>query len=220
VPLAYPEFEYVGSAPRILLALAFVVAGVSGIAPFIAESRLDPDPMNVMALAPVKSLSSVTIATLAGTTDTQSAEATFVLKPLTPTEANPTCQENTTEHLGGDCTQGKVHKPRSVPAANEQRAIAVVAITHSEEPAFLPSGSANPVASTPDGHDKSAKPVDTERANDAAPASAVVGSPMPPTSAKNVRPRSSYVQRHVRNAYSPSRRYGYYNYQSGYARVW
>jgi len=272
VRLAYPEFENVGSAPRKLLALAFVVAGVSGIAPFIAESRLDPDSMNAMALAPVKS--SVTSAMPAATTETQAAETTL-LKPLRLTEANPTCQENTTEHLeagctqrtahkprsvpaaneqraaaatsiaqgkqpgllkppeanpgcrenktehlGADCTQGTVHKPRSVPAASEQRATAAPAIAHGQLPALLVPKSASPSAAIPNSHDEAAKPVDTERSNDSAPASAVVESPMPSTSAKNARTRSSYIQPHVRNAYSPSRRYGYQNYQRGYAGVW
>ena len=53
-----PDFEYVGAAPRKLgLALAFIVAGASGIAGFIADPGPDADPMTARALAPVETLS-------------------------------------------------------------------------------------------------------------------------------------------------------------------
>jgi hypothetical protein len=225
VPLAcdlYPQFEYVGSAPRKLgLALAFVVAGATGIAVFMADSGPDPDPMNAMALAPVGVLSSATIAPPAGNAKTQAAEAAFVQKPLEAGGSKPPCQENNAKNLGGDCTPGKAHKPRSIEAVNEQPAIAAVPVGHNDGRALLPSKPAIPVAVTPDGPDASAKPADAEPATDAAPTSAVVESPTPAASAKKGRTRSSHVQRRDRNAYSRSSSYSYHNYyQSGYARVW
>ena len=223
MPLAlYPEFEYAGSAPRKLgLALAFVVAGTSGIALFMADS--DPDPMNAMALAPVEAVRSAIRATPAGIAETQAAEAALVQQPPKALGSKPPCQESNAKNLGGDCTPGKAHKPGSVQAVNEQPAIAAVPIGHRDGPALLPSESAIPVAATPDGLDGSAKPADAKPETEPALALAVVESHKPAASAKKARTRSSHVQRRDRHAYSYSRSpsYSYHNYyQSGYARVW
>jgi hypothetical protein len=200
------------------LALAFVVAGVSGIAVFIAESA--PDPMNAMALAPVEAVRSAIRAT-AGTAEPQAAEAALVQQPPKALGSKPPCQENNAKNLGGDCTPGKAQKPRSVQAGNEQPAITAAPIGHRDGPALLPSEPAIPVAATPDGLDGSAKPADPKPDTDAAPALAVVESTTPAASAKKARTRSSHVQRRDRNAYSRSPSYSYHNYyQSGYARVW
>jgi hypothetical protein len=214
-----PEFEYVGSAPRKLgLAIAFIVAGASGIVVFMADSGPDPDPMNAMALAPVEALSSAINATPAGTAKT---EATFVQRPAKDGGSKSPCQQNTAEKLVSDCTPGKAHKPRSVQAVNERPATAAVPIGHRDGPALLPSEPAIPDAATLDDPDGSAKRADAAPATDAAPASAVVESPTPAASVKKAQTRSRHVQRRDRNAYSPSPRYSYHNhYQSGYARVW
>ena len=214
-----PEFEYVGSAPRKLgLALAFVVAGASGIAVFMADS--DPDPMNAMALGPVEALSSVVNATPAGTARTQAAGAAFAQKPTEAGGNKSPCQENATEKLSSDCTPGKAYTPRSVQTVSERPAIAAVPIGR-DGPALLSSERATPVAATPDGPDGFAKQADAGPAMDAAPASAIVESPTRAASVEKARTRSSQVHRRDRNGYSSSPRYSYRNYyQSGYARVW
>jgi hypothetical protein len=222
VPLACnlrPEFEYVGSAPRKLgLALAFVVAGASGIAVFMADS--DPDPMNAMALGPVEALSSVVNATPAGTARTQAAGAAFAQKPTEAGGNKSPCQENATEKLSSDCTPGKAYTPRSVQAVSERPAIAAVPIGR-DGPALLSSERATPVAATPDGPDGFAKQADAGPAMDAAPASAVVESPTRAASVEKARTRSSQVHRRDRNGYSSSPRYRSHSYyQSGYARVY
>jgi len=212
-----PEFEYVGSAPRKLgLALAFVVAGASGIAVFMADS--DPDPMNAMALGPVEALSSVVNATPAGTARTQAAGAAFAQKPTEAGGNKSPCQENATEKLSSDCTPGKAYTPRSVQAVSERPAIAAVPIGR-DGPALLSSERATPVAATPDGPDGFAKQADAGPAMDAAPASAIVESPTRAASVEKARTRSSQVHRRDRNGYSSSPRYSSHN-QSGYARVW
>ncbi len=214
-----PEFEYVGSAPRKLgLALAFVVAGASGIAVFMADS--DPDPMNAMALGPVEALSSVVNATPAGTARTQAAGAAFAQKPTEAGGNKSPCQENATEKLSSDCTPGKAYTPRSVQAVSERPAIAAVPIGR-DGPALLSSERATPVAATPDGPDGLAKQADAGPAMDAAPASAVVESPTRAASVEKARTRSSQVHRRDRNGYSSSPRYRSHSYyQSGYARVY
>jgi len=222
VPLACnlrPEFEYVGSAPRKLgLALAFVVAGASGIAVFMADS--DPDPMNAMALGPVEALSSVVNATPAGTARTQAAGAAFAQKPTEAGGNKSPCQENATEKLSSDCTPGKAYTPRSVQAVSERPAIAAVPIGR-DGPALLSSERATPVAATPDGPDGFAKQADAGPAMDAAPASAIVESPTRAASVEKARTRSSHVHRRDRNGYSSSPRYRSHSYyQSGYARVY
>jgi hypothetical protein len=211
VPLVrdlHPEFGYIGTPSFCRRFIAFVVcglvAGAGGVTIFKADP--DPDPMSAMALAPV---------------ETQAAEAAFAQKPRKAGGSKPPCQENTAENLGGDCTPGKAHKPRSVPAVNERPAIAAVPIGHRDGPALLPSEPAIPVTATPDGPDGSANPADAALATDAAPASAVVESPTPAASAKKARTRSSHVQRRDRNSYSPSPSYSYHSYyQSGYVRLW
>ncbi len=214
-----PEFEYVGSAPRKLgLALAFVVAGASGIAVFMADS--DPDPMNAMALGPVEALSSVVNATPAGTARTQAAGAAFAQKPTEAGGNKSPCQENATEKLSSDCTPGKAYTPRSVQAVSERPAIAAVPIGR-DGPALLSSERATPVAATPDGPDGFAKQADAGPAMDAAPASAIVESPTRAASVEKARTRSSQVHRRDRNGYSSSPRYSSHSYyQSGYARVY
>ncbi len=214
-----PEFEYVGSAPRKLgLALAFVVAGASGIAVFMADS--DPDPMNAMALGPVEALSSVVNATPAGTARTQAAGAAFAQKPTEAGGNKSPCQENATEKLSSDCTPGKAYTPRSVQAVSERPAIAAVPIGR-DGPALLSSERATPVAATPDGPDGFAKQADAGPAMDAAPASAIVESPTRAASVEKARTRSSQVHRRDRNGYSSSPRYRSHSYyQSGYARVY
>jgi hypothetical protein len=225
VPFAcdqYPEFEYAGSYPRKLgLALAFIIAGASGIAVFMADSDPGADPMNAMALAPAEALRSAINAIPAETTKTPVAEAALVQTIPKVGGSNPPCQKETTaENLSADCALGKPHKPRPV-AVNERPAIAAAPIGHRNGPALLPSDPAIPVAATPDGPDGSAKTADVEPAMDAAPASAVVEFPTPAASAKTARTHRSHVQRRQRNAYSRPSSYSYHNYnQSGFARLW
>jgi hypothetical protein len=224
VPFArdqYPEFEHAGSAPRKLgLALAFVIAGASGIAVFMADSDPGPDPMNAMALAPVEALSSAINAISAETTKTPVAEPAFVKTVPKVGGSNPPCQKETTaENLSGDCALGKAHKPR--PVAVNERPIAAAPIGDRNGPALLPSEPAIPVAATPDGRNGSAKTADVEPASEAAPASAVVEFPTPAASVKKAQTHSSHVHRRERNAYSRPSRYSYHNYnQGGYARLW
>lgn len=220
MPLArdlHPEFGYVGFAPRLCrklgLVLAFIVfglvAGASGVAVFMADP--DPDPMHAMALAPAEALVSLPSSIPAAPAATK-GDAAFAQKTPKAGEIKPPCRENSTEHLGGDCTPGRAQKTRAVQAVNERPAIAAVAIGHRDGSAVLPSEPAIPVVATPQTPEGSAMPAD---AADAAPA--VAESPAPAASPKKSRARGNQVQRRYRDEYSP-RHSGYY--QGGYARVW
>jgi hypothetical protein len=199
---------------KLSLALAFVVAGASGIAVFMADSGPDPDPMNAMALAPIAALGSATNAIPARTTKTQVAEPAFVqMIPKVGGSNLPCKKENTVENLSGDCALNKVHKPRSV-ALNERPAIAATPNGRRDGPALIPSEPTIPIAATPDGAHGSANSANAEPATDAAPSSEVVESLTPAASNKKARARSSHVQRHDRQTYSRS------SNQRGYARLW
>ena len=195
-----------------------LVAGGSGIAIFKGNPDPDPDPMKAMALAPAETLSSTAGSTIAGIVGGNSGEL------AQETAIKPRCQNNATEHLGGDCIAGQTRGPRSIRALNERPAIAAAPIGHLDGPPVLPSGSAVPAAVTPETTADSAGPADVPSAIDTAPA--VTEAHAPAVSAKKTRTRT--VQRRDRNDYSRSTRYIHrhyqpnYNtyYQSGYARLW
>jgi hypothetical protein len=226
VPLATcnlrPEFEYVGSAPRKLgLALAFIVAGASGIAVFMADSGPDPDAMNAMALAPVEALSSAINATPAGTAKTETAEVAFVQRPAKAGGSKSPCQQNIAEKLVSDCTPGKAHKPRSILAINERPAIAAVPIGHRDSPAVLPPVPAAPVVA--------ALPEDAETATpaEATPSAELTSPASPPAVAptkirERHRERAQRREREHREYASTPRHYS--NRQAyragGYAGLW
>ena len=196
-----------------------LVAGGSGIAIFKGNPDPDPDPgpMKAMALAPAEILSSTagsTLSGIAGGNSSKLAQETAAIEPRR-------CRNNATEHLGGDCIAGQTRGPRSIRALNEQPAIATVPIGHVEKLPDMSSGSAIPVAVTPETTADSAGPADVPSAVDTAPA--LTEAHAPAVSAKKTRTRT--VQRRDRNDYSSSTRYTnrYYQpnyYQSGYARLW
>jgi hypothetical protein len=208
-----PEFEYVGSAPRKLgLVLAFIAAGASGIAVFMADSGPEPDTMNAMALAPVEALSSAINATPAGTAKTK---AVFVQRPAKDGGSKSPCQLNTAEKLGSECTPGKGHPRRSVRAANERPAIAAVPIGHRDAPAVPPSEGAILVAATGETSDDPAKPAD------AVPAPAVKEVPAPANSATKPRKTagSKQARRRGHHQYLSWPAYRYQYRRGGYARL-
>jgi hypothetical protein len=223
VPLTtHPELGYLGTSSFRRGFIAFVicglVAGGSGITIFKENPDPDPDPgpMKAMALAPAETLGSIagsTLAGIAGGNSGELAQETAAIKPL--------CRNNATEHLGGDCIAGQTRRPRSIRALNERPTIAAVPIGHLGKPPDRSSGSAIPVAVTPETTADSARPADVPSAVDTAPA--VTEAPAPAVSAKKTRTRS--VQRRNRNDHSRSTRYRHYQpnysyYQSGYARLW
>jgi hypothetical protein len=216
VPLTHPEFGYIGTSSFRRGFIAFVVcglvAGVSGIIIF----KTDPDPMSAMALAPAETLSRTARSTLAGIVEGNSWNGELAQGTPKTTAIKPRCQRNATEHLAGDCTAGQARRPRSILALNERPAIAAVPIGHLGGPPVPPSGSAIPVAVTPETQADSASPADVAPASDTAPA--VTKAPVPAVSAKKTQTRSNHVQRRDRNEYSRSASYS--NHQSGYARLW
>jgi hypothetical protein len=232
VPLArdlHPEFGYVGSAPRLFrkvgLVLAFlvigVIAGVSGVAVFVAGP--DPDPMSAMALAPADALIGATKATLAATAEMGGPQVASGQKGNKGEAFNKTgaikapCPENVSEQPG-DCTVVRASKPRPVQAVNERPAIAAVAIGRREGPAILPSQEpAISVAATPQLPDSSASAADSAEPVNAAPAAAVNESPAPAPAAKKPRARTRHVQQ--RDEHARPRSYSH-DFQSGYARLW
>jgi hypothetical protein len=113
-----PSFsgEYASFAPRNLgLVIAFLVAGASGIAVFIADSIPDPDPpMTAMALAPVEALSRNVLSL--GSAKMQAPEVAVLQKTPKAGGSKSPCQENATEKLGSSCSPGKAYTPHSVQA--------------------------------------------------------------------------------------------------------
>jgi len=228
VPLTHPEFGYIGTSSFGRGFIAFVicglVAGASGIAIFKGNPDPDPHPMSAMALAPAETLSSTAHSTLTRIAEGNSGKSELAQEIPGTRAIKPRCQKNATAHLGGDCTADQIRRPRSILALNERPAIAAVPIGHLDGPPVLLSGSAIPVAVTPETPADSASPADVAPAADTAPA--VTEAPAPAVSAKKTRTRSN---RRDRNEYSRSASYTkhYYQpnynnhyYQSGYARLW
>ena len=229
MPLTHPEFGYIGTSSFGRGCIAFVicglVAGASGIAIFKGNPDPDPHPMSAMALAPAETLTSTAHSTLTRIAEGNSGKSELAQEIPGTRAIKPRCQKNATAHLGGDCTADQIRRPRSILALNERPAIAAVPIGHLEGRPALPSGSAIPVAVTPETPADFASPADVARAADTAPA--VTEAPAPAVAAKKTRTRNNHVQRRDRNEYSHSATNRYYRpnyntnyYQGGYARLW
>jgi hypothetical protein len=145
----HPELGYIGTPSFARGFLVFVVcgliAGASAVTIFKAEP--DPDPMSAMALAPPEARSAAARPT---SPDSRIGKSIFGNRELvreTPKTGaiKSRCEKSATEHLGGDCIVGQIHRARSIPALNERPAIAAAPIGHRVDPAVLPPEPAAPV---------------------------------------------------------------------------
>lgn len=211
---AYPEFEYVGSAPRKLgLIIAFIVAGASGVAVFTGDPSSDTDPMNAMALATLEEIS----ATPTGIANAQAAKGDFIRNFSKASASKPPCQEAFAQNLNGGCTPGRALQTSAVHAIKDQSAATAHATNRRDAPALLPAPPTNPSAAL-NGPDDSQNRADVEPGTDVAPLAAPPAPPTSVVSTKKKQARSYHVS--ARNR-APSRSYSSPGYhQSGYARLW
>ncbi len=191
--------------------------------------------MKARALAPEQALNSPSPA--APSMLATSAPAT---EETAATVSRP-CGGAITADSGVDCIPTKVHRSRSIPAANERPAIAAVAIGHRDEPAMLPAPPAPAVPAAPSSAMPPAAPsrADTFAPPAPPPAEAAVETaapeavpppraPAPAPAKKKAPPRRSYAQHrergeHSRSSYrapSYSYSYGYGYMQGGWGRIW
>jgi len=206
VPLVrdlHPEFGYLGSlhlfGRKLGLVLVFigfgVVAGMSGLAVFMADEQ--PDPMKAMALAPPDAMSRDPGFVLPAPVDA-SAPVVPAQKPVETKTFRPACQEGSAV----DCALPnvpKVHRVRPTPAANERPAIAAVPIGRVDPPQVVPaeatptppSSEQVPVAAAPEPVDVSGQPAEV------APATPTPVAPLPAVE-KQPRPRIEQVERRER----------------------
>ena len=221
----HPEFGYLGSlhlfGRKLGLVLVFigfgVVAGMSGLAVFMADEQ--PDPMKAMALAPPDAMSRDPGLVLPAPVDA-SAPVVPAQKPVETKTFRPACQEGSAV----DCALPnvpKVHRVRPTPAANERPAIAAVPIGRVDPPQVVPAEatlappSSEPiaVAAAPEPADVSSQPGEVISAPPAPVA--------PPPAAKRVRPRVERVERRERYREQPSYRGNFGSPTwAGYARVY
>jgi len=230
VPLTrdlHPEFGYLGSlhlfGRKLGLVLVFigfgVVAGMSGLAVFMADEQ--PDPMKAMALAPPDAMSRNPGLVLPAPVDA-SAPVVPAQKPAETKTFRPACQEGSAV----DCALPnvpKVHRVRPTPAANE-RPVAAVPIGRLDPPQVVPaeatptppSSEPIPVAAAPEPVDVSGQPAEV------APATPTPVAPLPAVE-KQPRPRIEQVERRERYR-ERERPVARGNYGSpvwaGYARVY
>lgn len=217
----HPEFGYLGSlhvlGRKLRLVLVFVgfgvLAGISGLAVFMADEQ--PDPRKAMALAPADALSHDLSSVATGP-----ADAALPIEPsqkaAETASVRPPCQESTAI----DCAVPRMHRRRLAPAANERPAIAAVPIGRVDPPPVAAPAEAAPVAPAPDTAEASNAPADIAAAAPAAEAPAAEApTPPPPPAARKPRPRSQQVQHRERD--EPRRSYGSYGSGpfAGYARV-
>jgi hypothetical protein len=220
VPLVrdlHPEFGYLGSlhlfGRKLGLVLVFigfgVMAGMSGLAVFMADEQ--PDPMKAMALAPPDAMSRDSGLVMPAPVDA-SVPIEPAQKPAETKTSRPACQEG----AAVDCavpSVPKVHRPRLAPAVNERPAIAAVPIGRVDAVSPTPPTSEPvPVAAAPEPADVSSPPAE---AAPAAPAPVV-----PPPAAKK-RQRIEQVERRYREREQPSHRGNFGSpVWAGYARVY
>ena len=196
----HPEFGYLGSlhlfGRKLGLVLVFigfgVVAGMSGLAVFMADEQ--PDPMKAMALAPPDAMSRDPGFVLPAPVDA-SAPVVPAQKPVETKTFRPACQEGSAV----DCALPnvpKVHRVRPTPAANERPAIAAVPIGRVDPPQVVPAeATPTPPSSEPVPVAAAPEPVDVSgQAAEVAPAPVAP----PPAVKKQPRPRIEQVERRER----------------------
>jgi hypothetical protein len=229
----HPEFGYLGSlhlfGRKLGLVLVFIgfgaIVGMSGLAVFMANEQ--PDPMKAMALGPPDALSPASELIMPAPVDA-SAPIEVAQRAAETKTARPACREG----AAADCPAPnvpKVHRLRTMPAANERPAIAAVPIGRVEPLQVIPAEAAPtppapepiPVAAARERADVSSQPAE------AAPAAQAPVAPRP--AAKKVRPRVERVEHveHVerreryREREQPSYRGNFGNpVWAGYARVY
>jgi len=219
VPLVrdlHPEFGYLGSfhlfGRKLGLALVFigfgVLAGMSGLAVFMADEQ--PDPMKAMALAPPEAMSRDSGFVMRAPIDA-SVPIEPAQKPAETKTSRPACQDG----AAVDCAVPKVHRLRPAPAANERPAIAAVPIGRLEPlqavpaEATPPSSEPVPVAAAPESADLST-----------APAEVAPPVPVTPPPAVKRQPRQRAAERRERYR-EPSYRSNFGSpVWAGYARVY
>jgi hypothetical protein len=230
VPLVrdlHPEFGYLGSlhlfGRKLGLVLVFigfgVLAGMSGLAVFVADEQ--PDPMKDMALAPPDAMIGAGLV-LPAPVDA-SVPIVPAQKPAETKTFRPACQEGSFV----DCALPnvpKVHRVRPTPALNERPAIAAVPIGRVDPPQVVaaeatptpPSSEPVPVAAAPEPVDVSGQPAEVAPA-----APAVVARP---PAAKKPRERVERAERRERYRREREQPVARSNYGSpvwpGYARVY
>jgi hypothetical protein len=215
----HPEFGYLGSfhlfSRKLGLVLVFigfgVLAGMSGLAVFMADEQ--PDPMKAMALAPPE------VASQSSSAMTAPADASVRVEPVQRPAETKTGRPSCEGSAAMDCALPKPLKPRFVPAANERPAIAAVPIGRVDPVPLVPAQAAPmppeavPVAAVPEAADVSNQPAE---AAPAAPAA-----PLPAVKKPRVRvDRSERVERRERDREPVGRsNYGSATW-AGYARVY
>ena len=213
----HPEFGYLGSlhlfGRKLGLVLVFigfgVMAGMSGLAVFMADEQRDP--MKAMALAPPDAMSRDSGLVMPAPVDA-SVPIEPAQKPAETKTSRPACQEG----AAVDCavpSVPKLHRPRLAPAVNERPAIAAVPIGRVDAVSPTPPTSEPvPVAAAPEPADVSSQPAE---AAPAAPA------PVAPPPAAKKRQRIEQVERRYREREQPSHRGNFGSpVWAGYARVY
>ena len=222
----HPEFGYLGSlhlfGRKLGLVLVFIgfgmMAGMSGLAVFMADEQ--PDPMKAMALAPPDAMSRDS-----GFVMPAPVDASVPIEPAQKPDAikisRPACQEGSAV----DCAVPnvpKLHRLRLAPAANERPAIAAMPIGRVDAPQVVPAEAA-PTPSSPESASVAAAPEPADVSSRPAEAASAVPAPVapPPAAKKQPRQRIEQVERQNREREQPSHRGNSGSpVWAGYARVY
>lgn len=220
----HPEFGYLGSlhlfGRKLGLVLVFigfgVMAGMSGLAVFMADEQ--PDPMKAMALAPPDAMSRDSGIVMPAPVDA-SVRIEPAQRPAATKTSRPACQEG----AAVDCAVPnvpKVHRLRLAPAANERPAIAAMPIGRVDAPQVVPAEAA-PTPSSPEPASVAAAPEPADVSSQPVEAAPAAPAPVAPPPAAKKRQRIEQVERRYREREQPSHRGNFGSpVWAGYARIY